>query len=76
VRGHVAHGGNTKVTRCWCPENLTLKCYVCHMLKEHNREPKWSFAVKPAPFRTSTLNCKRLEKKLAMGCPHLKASER
>lgn len=47
VRGHLAHGGNTKVSRCWCPENLKLKCYVCHMLKEHGREPRWSIGINP-----------------------------
>jgi|SRR5712664_879575 len=41
-RAHLAHGGNTKVSRCWCPENLTLKCYHCHIVVEHNREVRWS----------------------------------
>lgn len=44
VRGHVMHGGNTKVSRCWCFENLTLGCFNCHFGKEgHNREVqlKW-----------------------------------
>jgi hypothetical protein len=40
--GHMAHGGNTKITRCDCLEALTTKCYECHMLREHNREVKWS----------------------------------
>jgi hypothetical protein len=40
--GHLAHGGNTKVSRCWCLENLKTKCYVCHIIIEHNREPKWT----------------------------------
>jgi hypothetical protein len=45
-RGHIAHlGGNTKVTRCWCPEALALKCYDCHIVVEHGREPRWSIGV-------------------------------
>jgi hypothetical protein len=42
--GHMAHGGNTKISRCDCPENLKTKCYDCHMLKEHNREVKFGEA--------------------------------
>src|SRR5580692_11213475 len=41
VSGHMAHGGNTKISRCDCPENLKTKCYYCHMIKEHNRETKF-----------------------------------
>src|SRR5580658_7828948 len=39
--GHMAHGGNTKISRCDCPENLKTKCWECHMRKEHNREVKF-----------------------------------
>lgn len=41
VRGHLAHGGNTKISRCWCPENLTLKCFHDHMIVEHDRETRF-----------------------------------
>jgi hypothetical protein len=40
--------GKRKVIRCWCDENLRTVCKKHHRRK-HNREPKWSFAVKPAP---------------------------
>ena len=36
----MAHGGNTKVSRCECMQNLKTKCYACHILKEHAREPQ------------------------------------
>ena len=39
--GHMAHGGNTKISRCFCPENLKTKCFDCHMVKEHGRFPRW-----------------------------------
>ncbi len=42
IRGHLDHGGTTKVTRCWCEANLFTRCYECHMLKKHAREPMWS----------------------------------
>lgn len=40
-RGHMAHGGNTKIERCDCPENLRTKCWKCHMIREHGREPRF-----------------------------------
>lgn len=40
-QGHMAHGGNTKVSRCDCMENLKTKCLNCHMIREHGREPRW-----------------------------------
>jgi hypothetical protein len=43
-RGHLAHGGNTKISRCWCPSNCSTKCFGCHFLREHNREVKFSAA--------------------------------
>lgn len=43
-RGHLAHSGNTKIQRCWCPQALKTKCYECHIIKEHNREVKFSEA--------------------------------
>lgn len=42
--GHLAHGGNTKISRCDCPANLKTKCVTCHMVREHNREVKFSEA--------------------------------
>jgi hypothetical protein len=42
--GHMAHGGNTKISRCDCLENLSTKCRECHLIREHNRELKWSSA--------------------------------
>lgn len=39
--GHLAHGGNTKITRCWCLENLKTKCFTDHIIREHNREVKF-----------------------------------
>jgi hypothetical protein len=33
---HLAHGGHTKISRCWCPENLKLKCHDCHMKNDHH----------------------------------------
>ena len=42
--GHLAHGGNTKISRCDCAENLKTKCWDCHMLREHNREVRFSEA--------------------------------
>lgn len=39
--GQLAHGGSTKVSRCWCFENLRTKCYACHMVKEHGRFPRF-----------------------------------
>ena len=39
--GHMAHGGNTKVSRCYCLENLKTKCFTCHMVKEHGRFPRF-----------------------------------
>ena len=35
--GELDHiGGNTKVTRCWCPESLQTRCHDCHV-KRHGR---------------------------------------
>jgi hypothetical protein len=43
IRGHLAHlGGNTKISRCWCPSALATKCYRCHMILEHGREVRWT----------------------------------
>jgi hypothetical protein len=39
------HGGNTKVSRCWCTENLSCRCSECHMVKEHGRFPRWTPVV-------------------------------
>ena len=39
--GHLAHGGNTKVSRCFCIENLKTKCFDCHMVREHGRYPRF-----------------------------------
>lgn len=40
--GHLAHGGNTKVSRCWCACNLKTKCSDCHLVLDHKRFPQWS----------------------------------
>lgn len=32
----LAHGGNTKISRCWCPENLKTKCHSCHVKNDHH----------------------------------------
>jgi hypothetical protein len=39
--GHMAHGGNTKISRCSCLENLKAKCETCHMVREHGRFPRF-----------------------------------
>jgi hypothetical protein len=33
---HLAHGGHTKVERCWCRENLSTKCGLCHDGNDHH----------------------------------------
>jgi hypothetical protein len=33
---HLAHGGHTKISRCWCMENLSLKCGACHDKNDHH----------------------------------------
>lgn len=33
---HLAHGGHSKVTRCWCLENLSLKHKRCHGANDHH----------------------------------------
>lgn len=33
---HLAHGGHTKVERCWCMENLKTKCEDCHGRNDHH----------------------------------------
>ena len=43
--GHLAHGGNTKISRCFCPENLKTKCAHCHLVIEHGRFPRWGDAA-------------------------------
>lgn len=35
------HGGNTKISRCWCPENLSCRCWTCHLVREHGRFPRF-----------------------------------
>lgn len=35
--GHMAHKGNTKISRCTCLENLSCKCLGCHLVVEHGR---------------------------------------
>ena len=36
--GQLDHiGGNTKVTRCWCPEALQTRCATCHF-NRHGRK--------------------------------------
>jgi hypothetical protein len=42
--GHLAHGGNTKISRCLCAANLKTKCKNCHLGREHNREVKFGEA--------------------------------
>lgn len=42
IRGHLAHGGNTKISRCWCLQNLSTKDFRCHMIVEHGREVRWT----------------------------------
>jgi hypothetical protein len=32
----LAHGGKTKIERCWCPENLKTKCKDCHSKNDHH----------------------------------------
>jgi hypothetical protein len=32
----LAHGGHTKISRCWCMENLKTKCRRCHGLNDHH----------------------------------------
>jgi hypothetical protein len=45
IRGHLAHGGNTKISRCWCKQNLALKCFHDHLIVEHGREVRWTRRV-------------------------------
>lgn len=33
---HLAHKGNTKISRCDCMENLSCKCYRCHSENDHH----------------------------------------
>lgn len=35
-KAHLAHGGHTKISRCWCMENLKAKCHVCHIKNDHH----------------------------------------
>ena len=45
--GELDHiGGNTKVTRCWCPEALMTRCHDCHV-RRHGRVPRWTRKEKP-----------------------------
>ena len=32
---NLAHGGHTKISRCWCMENLKTKCHDCHRDNDH-----------------------------------------
>jgi hypothetical protein len=34
--GELAHGGNTKISRCWCMANLSTKCTPCHRKNDHH----------------------------------------
>jgi hypothetical protein len=34
--GHLAHAGHTKISRCWCMENLSCKCGACHGKNDHH----------------------------------------
>jgi hypothetical protein len=34
--GHLAHKGNTKISRCHCMENLRCKCPDCHRQNDHS----------------------------------------
>lgn len=40
----LSHGGRTKVSRCWCYENLTTLCRFHHMRRDGNRVPRFSEA--------------------------------
>lgn len=31
----LAHDGHTKISRCWCMENLKTKCHDCHRDNDH-----------------------------------------
>jgi hypothetical protein len=34
----LAHGGHTKISRCWCMENLKTLCHDCHVKSHHGRD--------------------------------------
>jgi hypothetical protein len=36
MAAHLAHGGHTKISRCWCMENLKTKCHDCHRDNDHH----------------------------------------
>ena len=43
--GEMDHGGNTKISRCDCPENHSCKCHVCHTEK-HGRVLRFGEGVR------------------------------
>jgi hypothetical protein len=36
--GDLSHKGNTKVSRCWCMENLECVCRLCRRKHHHGRD--------------------------------------
>jgi hypothetical protein len=38
ITGHMSHKGNTKISRCYCMENLDCMCHDCHKKHHHGRD--------------------------------------
>ncbi len=36
--GELAHSGHTKISRCWCMENLKTLCHADHVKEHHGRD--------------------------------------